>query len=244
MTGTELADYLRALPAEQLQSIELITNPPAQYDAQGGAGVIAINLKKDQRLGTNGSVNASYGRGRYGKFTSGLTLNHRNRHLNAYASYTYANRTELSRLDSSRRFTATPQLAAARSDSDRIQLTDCSRIGPAGDRLKPVDPHAAERRHLGPAEPDRYDTRSETRFLAVPASLPTALPPWRPGHSSAQWRGNVNLRHAFAIRPRPVGQSDADAARYTHHAGCLRWIRPYDTAAQPSRLLSGNQHNA
>ncbi|MFC7668914.1 carboxypeptidase regulatory-like domain-containing protein [Hymenobacter humi] len=41
-----LADYLRALPAEQLQSIELITNPPAQYDAQGGAGVIAINFKK------------------------------------------------------------------------------------------------------------------------------------------------------------------------------------------------------
>ena len=40
MTGTELADYLRALPAEQVRSIELITNPPAKYDAQGGAGII------------------------------------------------------------------------------------------------------------------------------------------------------------------------------------------------------------
>jgi hypothetical protein len=55
MTGNELADYLRALPAEQLKSIELITNPPAKYDAQGTAGVIAINLKKDQRQGSNGT---------------------------------------------------------------------------------------------------------------------------------------------------------------------------------------------
>ncbi|WP_223284706.1 TonB-dependent receptor [Hymenobacter qilianensis] len=74
MTGTELADYLRALPADQLKSIELITNPPAKYDAQGGAGIIAINLKKDQRQGTNGSANASYGRSQYDKFTGAFRL--------------------------------------------------------------------------------------------------------------------------------------------------------------------------
>ena len=33
LTGAGLASYLRALPAEQLESIELISNPPAQYDA-------------------------------------------------------------------------------------------------------------------------------------------------------------------------------------------------------------------
>ena len=71
VSGAELADLLRALPAEQVQTIELITTPPAKYDVQGGAGIIAINLKKDQRLGTNGSANASYGRGRYGKFGGG-----------------------------------------------------------------------------------------------------------------------------------------------------------------------------
>lgn len=77
MTGTELADYLRTLPAEQLKSIELITNPPASYDAQGTAGVIAINLRKDQRQGANGSVNLGYGRGVYGRLTTGATLNYR-----------------------------------------------------------------------------------------------------------------------------------------------------------------------
>ena len=77
MTGPELADYLRTLPAEQLKCIELITNPPTSYDAQGTAGVIAINLEKDQRQGTNGSANLGHGRGVYGRLTTGATLNYR-----------------------------------------------------------------------------------------------------------------------------------------------------------------------
>jgi ferric enterobactin receptor len=104
MTGTELANYLRALPAEQLATLELITNPPARYDAQGSAGVIAINLKKDQRQGTNGTVNASYGRGQYGKFTSGLTLNHRHKKLNLFGSYAYTNRESFAKLRFDRSF--------------------------------------------------------------------------------------------------------------------------------------------
>ena len=77
MTSPELADYLLTLPAEQLKCIELITNPPTSYDAQGTAGVIAINLEKDQRQGTNGSANLGYGRGVYGRLTTGATLNYR-----------------------------------------------------------------------------------------------------------------------------------------------------------------------
>ncbi|GAB2967804.1 outer membrane beta-barrel family protein [Hymenobacter coalescens] len=104
MTGTELAEYLRALPADQVKNIELITNPPAKYDAAGGAGIIAINLKKDQKLGTNGSVNTSYGRGQYGKLTSGLSLNHRRKGLNVFGSYSYANRAGFNWLDINREF--------------------------------------------------------------------------------------------------------------------------------------------
>ncbi|SNR31619.1 outer membrane beta-barrel protein [Hymenobacter mucosus] len=104
MTGTELVNYLRSLPAEQVHNIELITNPPAKYDAQGGAGIIAINLKKDQRQGTNGTVNASYGRGRYGKFTSGLSLNHRHKGLNVFGTYAYADRQGFQELDFYRTF--------------------------------------------------------------------------------------------------------------------------------------------
>jgi hypothetical protein len=106
MTGTELSDYLRNLPADQLKNIELITNPPAKYDAQGGAGIIAINLKKDQRQGTNGSVNASYGHGQYGtnKYNTSLTLNHRKGKLNLFGTYGYADRTSFQALTIHRDF--------------------------------------------------------------------------------------------------------------------------------------------
>src|SRR6476661_912353 len=104
MCGTELADMLRALPADQLKSIELITNPPAKYDAQGSAGIIAINLKKDQRQGTNGTANLSYGRSQYNKFTGGLSLNHRKKKLNLFGSYNYSNRENFGGLNLHRDF--------------------------------------------------------------------------------------------------------------------------------------------
>ncbi|HEY0109948.1 MAG TPA: TonB-dependent receptor, partial [Fibrella sp.] len=109
MSGTELADYLRALPADQLKSSELITNPPAKYDAQGTAGIISINLRKDQRLGTNGTVQASYGRSQFDKYTAGITLNNRRKmasgaSVNLFGSYNYANREGQSLLDIHRDF--------------------------------------------------------------------------------------------------------------------------------------------
>ncbi|UOQ96331.1 TonB-dependent receptor [Hymenobacter sp. 5317J-9] len=125
MTGTELAEYLRALPAEQLKSIELITNPPAKYDAQGGAGIIAINLKKDQKLGTNGSVNLTYGRGEYNRYTGGLSLNHREKNLNLFGSYNYSDRSFLNILTIHRDFygpaTATGRALISTSDQDNRQ---------------------------------------------------------------------------------------------------------------------------
>ena len=104
MTGTELAEMLRALPANSVDKIELITNPPAKYDAAGGAGIISIKLKKDGRQGTNGSVNASYGYGKYGKFTSGITLNHRHKKLNLFGGFNHNDRNVYTRLSLHRGF--------------------------------------------------------------------------------------------------------------------------------------------
>jgi iron complex outermembrane receptor protein len=58
MTGTDLANYLKGLPSEAIDRIDIITNPSAKYDAAGNSGIIDIHMKKDQRLGLNGSLNA------------------------------------------------------------------------------------------------------------------------------------------------------------------------------------------
>ncbi|CAN5401065.1 outer membrane beta-barrel family protein [soil metagenome] len=122
MTGTELADMLRALPANSVEKIELISNPPAKYDAAGGAGIIAIKLKKDGRQGTNGSVNTSYGYGKYGKLTTGFALNYRHKKLNLFGNYTYSDRNVFTQLTLHRKFYQN-SLFTGSSDQDNMGKT-------------------------------------------------------------------------------------------------------------------------
>jgi len=54
-------DALEAIPADDIERVEIITNPSARYDAQGDAGVINIVLKRNRAVGLNGSVSARTG---------------------------------------------------------------------------------------------------------------------------------------------------------------------------------------
>ncbi|HTS44231.1 MAG TPA: carboxypeptidase regulatory-like domain-containing protein, partial [Puia sp.] len=77
LSGKDLSDYLKTIQSSSIESIELITNPSAKYDAAGNAGIINIKLKKNKALGTNGSANAGYSIGTYPKYNAGFSLNHR-----------------------------------------------------------------------------------------------------------------------------------------------------------------------
>ncbi|MFZ4544074.1 MAG: carboxypeptidase-like regulatory domain-containing protein, partial [Saprospiraceae bacterium] len=54
LSEAELASYLRSIPASSIETIEVMTNPPAKYDASGNAGVINIRLKRNIAKGFNG----------------------------------------------------------------------------------------------------------------------------------------------------------------------------------------------
>ena len=104
MTGADLANYLRGLPSNSIERIEIITNPSAKYDAAGNSGIIDIRMKKDQRLGTNGTLTAGYGQGVFPKANAGVTLNHRNKKLNLFGNYNYSYRKNLNHLFINRNF--------------------------------------------------------------------------------------------------------------------------------------------
>lgn len=61
MVGISTSEALKQLQGNQIEKIEVITNPSSRYDAEGEVGIINIVLKKDRREGINGSVNANFG---------------------------------------------------------------------------------------------------------------------------------------------------------------------------------------
>ncbi|HNP32114.1 MAG TPA: TonB-dependent receptor [Flavobacterium sp.] len=91
LSGTDLIVYLKSVPAANIQTIEIITNPSAKYDAEGNAGIINIKFKKDQKQGFNGSATLSYGQGVYAKPSGSINLNFREKKWNFFGSHSYAN---------------------------------------------------------------------------------------------------------------------------------------------------------
>ncbi|RDC56374.1 TonB-dependent receptor [Pedobacter chinensis] len=84
MSGAELTTYLKSLPGSVLSKIELISNPPASFDAAGTAGFINIKLKRNKLQGTNGNANLGGGYGRYEKVYGGINLNYNVGKLSSY----------------------------------------------------------------------------------------------------------------------------------------------------------------
>ncbi|MBO9562420.1 MAG: outer membrane beta-barrel protein [Niastella sp.] len=89
LSGADLASYLKSLPSGTLESIEIMTNPPAKYDAAGNAGVINIKTKKLKQKGFNGNLSPGYSQGVYPKSFNSLNLNVRNNAFNYFANVGY-----------------------------------------------------------------------------------------------------------------------------------------------------------
>ena len=89
LTGEDLSNYLQNIPAEQIDRIDIITNPGARYEAEGNAGIIDIRLKRDKSLGANGTVNGTFSQGELARYNLGGSGNYRNKNLNAFATVGY-----------------------------------------------------------------------------------------------------------------------------------------------------------
>lgn len=81
--ASEQGNALGTITAEMIESIEVITNPSAKYEAEGTAGIINIILKKEEREGLNGSLTVNTGTPH--NHSVGLSLNRRTEKFNLFS---------------------------------------------------------------------------------------------------------------------------------------------------------------
>ncbi|MBW3469338.1 outer membrane beta-barrel family protein [Arthrospiribacter ruber] len=104
MSAADLANFLRSMPAENIKSIEIISSPTSRFDAEGGAGIVNIKLKKNNIDGVFGNVSAG---GMYNGMYSpntGLSLNVKKGKWTNTASFNYNQFNFQNELDITRNF--------------------------------------------------------------------------------------------------------------------------------------------
>ncbi|TDH20669.1 TonB-dependent receptor [Segetibacter sp. 3557_3] len=90
LSGQDLANLLRNMPASQLDQIEIMTQPSARYDAAGNSGIINLRTKKNSQVGFNGSISLSYVQGRYPKSPNSFNFNYKKGKFNFFTNLSYS----------------------------------------------------------------------------------------------------------------------------------------------------------
>ncbi len=90
LSGKDLTNFLESIRSDNIESIEIITNPSSKYDAEGTGGIINIKLKKNVNSGFNGNVIGSYSKGELPRASIGTTLNYSGSKINAFSTINYS----------------------------------------------------------------------------------------------------------------------------------------------------------
>lgn len=89
LAGEALVSYLGTISNDKISKIEIITTPPAKYEAEGNAGLINIILKKNPNLGWYGSLNSSVTQRTYFSSRNSGNLNYQTERLSVTANLLY-----------------------------------------------------------------------------------------------------------------------------------------------------------
>jgi len=90
LPASAIVQMLDGMSAGNIEKIEIITTPPANFDAEGKAGYINIVLKQNDNVGTNGSFSGTLGYGQGWVTQANLNFNHRKGKVNIYGDFSFS----------------------------------------------------------------------------------------------------------------------------------------------------------
>lgn len=125
--GGDMAAVLQSLPASSIENIELITNPSAKYDPEGQTGIINIVLKKNKKLGSNGSV--SFSAGNRDNYNASTNLSYQNGRVNLYGNYSYRYSNRIGGGFNNTTFLDANRIVNNTSDSKRHNENNTAKVG-------------------------------------------------------------------------------------------------------------------
>jgi len=241
LSGTDLANMLKGMQASQLEQIEIMTNPPAKYDAAGNAGIINIKTKKNRVKGFNGNVSAGVGQGAYFKNNESLSLNYRNGKVNLFSSYSFNRNNNYQQLDIFRRYRnedgSTSAIFEQVAYMKRRNMSNNLKLG--------MDYYVTDKTTLGIVVSGFYNPESsnnnntsylENAHYAVD-SIATAG-----SYIKGTWKNasvNLNMRHQFDSTGREltadldyIVYDNTNKQHFTNTTYEPNWIKRYDEQLQ------------
>lgn len=119
--GQDLVNFLTNLPASNLELVEIMTNPPAKFDAAGNSGIINFKIKRLKGKGFNGSLSSNQAVGEYFRTNNSLNLNYRKGKVNWFSTLNANYRKQSQYLDIDREYLFTDKSIRAIFEQNAIE---------------------------------------------------------------------------------------------------------------------------
>lgn len=215
MSGPDLVNYLTNLPAGNIDQVEIMTNPPAKYDASGNSGIINIKSKKSKQKGFNGSLSTAQGHGESFRSANSVSLNYRQGKINTFSTFNMNYRENPQWLDINREYLRNDKSVQSifEQESYRMRISRFynARVG--------MDYYANKKTTLGVVltgyiNPSDENSTNSSRFYSPSKQLDSGLI----SKAYIDYRGthkgvNLNMRHKFDSTGREL-TADVDYLRY------------------------------
>jgi len=197
MPTSSLVQLLQGMNASNIETIELITTPPANFDAEGNAGFINIVLKERTDVGLNGSYALSFGVGNGTTTSDNINFNYRKNKINLFGNYSFLRDAQRQLFEFDRTFIdrdGIPVAISTTTDRDPVQRNHSIRTG--------LDYQVSDKTVMGLllwANDNKWtmDAINQSRETenGVPSSFVELLNTER--NQLQHFGSNINLKHNF-----------------------------------------------